>query len=343
MSVSAVISDQTCKSLHLNTVAFCVDENYLPYATFVAMQIRKIDPYPIDICICVPDLGCVPDFFKSLSIRFIALDIQGIHNLPTDHLSIAAYHRLFLPELLKQDYSHIIYLDADVYIRKPFLTDIFAFIATCCCDFSVAAAPYMGEIERLTFPEMLNRKIENYLLRYHKLDHLYRNSGVLVFNVHNYVKENALQHIFNVAANNLDKLESHDQSALNLALLKNIEHLPIQFNWQLNAFSASIIEEVDPFILHFVNVNKPWVTRIYYLDCYITEYETFLAKYYKNLKFRPLTIEDKRYAKPKYKGLKEKISSFRSVSKSQKKQKYLRNFYMNNKDKIFNTFLILDK
>lgn len=337
MSISATINSQTRESYYSNTVAFCVDEKYLPYAAFVAIQIMQVDPYPIDICICVPDLDFVPENLKSLPIRFIELEIQGIEDFPTDHLSIAAYHRLFLPKLLRKDYEHIIYLDADVYIRKPFLKDIFTFITTCDSNFSVAAAPYMGEVELLAFPNMPTDKIKNYLLRYHKLNHLYRNSGVLVFNVNNFVNSKIQQHIFEVAISNIDKLESHDQSALNLALLTDIAHLPLQFNWQLNALSATVVEEIDPYLLHFVNVNKPWVTRIYYLNHYTSEYESFLDKYFSELTFQPLTNEEKRRCNPKYNGIKESLSVPWYKFKAQKKQNNLNNFYQKNKALILKT------
>jgi lipopolysaccharide biosynthesis glycosyltransferase len=343
MSISATLDNQTRKSQHLNTIAFCVDENYLPYATFVAMQIIRIDPYPIDVCICVPSLNCVSEFLKNLPIRFIAIDIQGADSLATGHLSIATYYRLFLPELLKNDYEHIIYLDADVYIRKPFLADIFAIISTYSSPFSVAAAAYMGEVENITFPEKQNNKIKKYLSRYHQLDHLYRNAGVLVFNVENFVASNTQQKIFQTADDNADKLESHDQSALNLALLGNIAQLPLQFNWQLNDLSDSIINEIDPYIIHFVNVNKPWVTRIYYLEDYILEYEAFLSHYFKEINFCPLSSEDKRRSNPKYSGVKEYISFYWYKYKNTKKEDSLRNLYQKNKNKILDAVTKINK
>ena len=343
MLISATLDNQTRESQYLNAIALCVDESYLPYATFVAMQIMETESYPIDICICVPNLDFIPSFLKSLPIRFISIDIQGVLNLPTDHLSIAAYYRLFLPELLKNDYEYIVYLDADVYIRKPFLSDLFYLISTWPHQFSVAAAAYMGEVEQITFPEKQKQKIKTYLSRYHKLKHLYRNSGVLVFHVENFVSFNIQQKIFQVANDNPDKLESHDQSALNLALLDDIIQLPLQFNWQLNALSYSVINEIDPYIIHFVNVNKPWITRIYYLETYFLEYEKFFNRYFKEIIFQPLSDEDKRRSHPKYHGIKKHISFYWYKYKTSRKENALRMLYQNNKNKILKAVIEINR
>lgn len=343
MTISATVLDQTRSNKHSNAIALCVDENYLPYALFVALQIIELESYPIDICICTPNLNNVPEHFKKLPIRFLAVDIEGIDNLRTDHLSKAIYYRLFLPELLKSDYNYIIYLDADVYIRKPFLNELFNIIQNYPDDFSVAASPYMGEVEMLTFPESQNKKIKRYLNRYHSKNHLYRNSGVLILNVKNFLNQDIQSKIFNTIRGNPDKLESHDQSAINLTLLSDISLLPIQFNWQLNPLSFSIINEVDPFIIHFVNVNKPWVTKNYYLKEFINEYESFINKNFTHLRFNPLTEIEKRTINPKYSGIKEAISYRWFKRKVGKKEAQLYKEYNSSKDKILTAISDVNK
>lgn len=319
MPISATILRQSRSQQQSNCIAFCVDDNYLPYALFVATQLLQKQTLPIDICICLPNMDNVPVSFKSLEIRLVEIQITGIDSLPTDHLSLAAYHRLFLPQLFANEYNYIIYLDADIYIKRPFLEDLYELINGFEDDFCVAAAPYMGEAELLTFGRLKNAAIERYIERYHRLAHLYRNSGVLVFNVANYNQQRILDKIIETLISHPDQLESHDQSALNLTLLNDLALLPIIYNWQLNHFSATVIDEFDPYIVHFVNVNKPWAVVKPYLAPYVSAYEAFLTQHFPELGFKPLTDDEKRKQNPKYRGVKELISSRWSTIKSSKR------------------------
>lgn len=343
MTVKAAIRRQTATKNHPNSVAFCVDDNYLPYALFVANQLLKVETFPIDICICLPSIDNIPPAFQNTAIRFVEIDIEGIDNLPTDHLSLAAYYRLFLPELFASDYDHIIYLDADVYIRRPFLHSLFNVIKGFNQDFSVAAAPYMGEVELITFGKLNHTKIQRYLERYHKLGHLYRNSGVLVFNVTLFNQQDILNKILTTTIQYPDHLESHDQSALNLTLLDKLALLPLSYNWQLNQFSQTIIDDINPHIVHFVNINKPWAIRHDYLTPYIAEYVDFLNLHFPDLNVNPLTYDQKRKENPKYKGIKEAISSGWFQFKSRQRQTQLNQQYQSNKPKILDAVSQVEK
>lgn len=58
MDISATISAQTGQAHNDNTLAFCVDDRYLPYALFAAEQFITLHPnFPCDICICLPDIS----------------------------------------------------------------------------------------------------------------------------------------------------------------------------------------------------------------------------------------------------------------------------------------------
>lgn len=81
MNISATISRQTGEAKHNNTLAFCVDENYLPYALFVAEQFITLHTeLPCDICICLPDITKVPK--NSLIQRFVLSNLKlMVYNL----------------------------------------------------------------------------------------------------------------------------------------------------------------------------------------------------------------------------------------------------------------------
>lgn len=301
MDISATISQQTGKAEHDNTLAFCVDENYLPYALFVAEQFITLHPeLPCDICICLPDISKVPKKFLDTKIRFIELHIEGIESLPVGKLSLAAYHRLFLPQIFEDTYQYIIYLDADTYINKPFYKDLITYVNSLELSFSVAAAADIVELKfRSTFKQK-PKTVDNYVKSYHAHGHIYRNSGVLVFNTKKYIKEDILSKVFNYAIENADSLQCHDQSALNRALLKDIALLPFDYNWQINKLTYKLTDAIEPYIIHFISNNKPWRTDNKYTYKYQVFYKDFLLANFPDITLNILNTFDQRRQSPKY-------------------------------------------
>ena len=305
MNVSATISDQIGETKHANTLAFCVDDNYLPFALFAAEQFITLHPnLPCDICICMPDISKVPEKLKNKPIRFIELSISGIDSLPVGRLSLAAYYRLFLPQIFEDTYKYIIYLDADTYIKRPFYNDLLKHVANFKPDFCVAAA---SDIMELKFRSSFNGKqtkvdkvVDKYVKSYHESDHVYRNSGVLVFNTKNYVEADISSKVFNYAIENADSLQCHDQSALNRVLLSEIELLPFDFNWQINKLTYKFTESIDPYIIHFISNNKPWLTDNKYTSKYQDFYKDFLLANFPEITPEILTMFDQRRKSPKY-------------------------------------------
>lgn len=301
MDISASITKQTGQANNVNTLAFCVDENYLPYALFAAEQFITLHPeLPCDICICLPDISKVPQRFQGKGIRFIELSINGIDSLPIGHLSLAAYHRLFLPQIFEGVYHYIIYLDADTFVNKAFYDDLLKHVETLPADFCVAAAADITELNLRSSHRIKAKKVDEYVSSYHKFDHIYRNSGVLVFNTENYVKEEILSKVFNYAIDNADSLQCHDQSALNRVLLDNIALLPFDFNWQIHQLTSELIKSMNPYIIHFISNNKPWNTDNKYTKNYQEFYKEFLSTNFSEINIEVLTGFEQRLKFPKY-------------------------------------------
>ncbi len=310
MNISAVISQQTGEPKNNNTLAFCVDENYLPYALFVAEQFLTLHPeLPCDICICLPDISKVPKKFINTQIRFVELYTKGIESLPVGKLSLAAYHRLFLPQIFEDTYKYIIYLDADTFINKPFYNDLIKHIDSFHSEFCVAAA---ADIMELRFRSTIKQKqgtVYNYIQSYHELNHIYRNSGVLVFNTKNYMKEDILSKIFDYAIENANSLQCHDQSALNRVLLNDIALLPFDFNWQTNKLTYKLTDSVEPYIIHFISSNKPWLTDNKYTAKYQAFYKDFLLTNFPEITLDILNMSDQRRRSPKYQNFAKEFTS----------------------------------
>ena len=300
-NISANISKQTGQAKNSNTLAFCVDENYLPYALFVAEQFIHLHPdMPCDVCICLPDISMVPEKFINSKIRFIELSINGIESLPIGPLSLAAYHRLFLPKIFEDTYKYIIYLDADTYLNKPFFYDLLLHINNLSENFCVAAAADIIELKIRSVCDNNIKIKEDYINLYHRYNHIYRNSGMLVFNTKNYNDQNILNKVFTYAVHNIAHLQCHDQSALNGALLSDIALLPFDFNWQIHKLTYQITEAMDPYIIHFISNNKPWHTDNRYTKNYQKFYREFLSVNFPELTRDISTIYDQRRKSPKY-------------------------------------------
>lgn len=301
VNISASISEQTGQAHNNNALAFCVDDRYLPYALFVATQfIEKHPVLPCDICICMPDISKVPQDFHGGNIRFIEISIEGISEMPIGQLSLAAYYRLFLPKIFQDTYEYILYLDADTYINRPFYDEILYCISNFKSEFCIAAAADISELQIRLNPTQKLKKIEKYVSSYHEFNHIYRNSGVLVFNTDKYNKYGILEKIFSYANDNIEKLQCHDQSALNGALINNIELLPFNFNWQMHKLTYDLTESVNPYIIHFISENKPWSLDNYLTKNYQQLYISFLNKYFPSMNYSILTTEQKRIKSPKY-------------------------------------------
>ncbi|WP_227430616.1 glycosyltransferase family 8 protein [Psychrobacter sp. I-STPA6b] len=299
--LNANITEQNRPATHDNALAFCVDNNYLPYALFVAHQFIAHHPdNPCDICICLPDISQIPQHLLSSSIRFVELQIEGMDNLPVGRLSLAAYHRLFLPQLFAEDYDYIIYLDADAYIMRPFYTQIMQLIQSYPEDFSVAAAADVMELKLQITPSRKFSKVESYVLKYHQHKHLYRNSGVLILNTKNYRQQDVLPRVFGYAFEHINELQCHDQSALNGALLHEIAILPFMFNWQVHSLTYELTDEFKPYIIHFIGNNKPWRLTNRYTQPFQESYQQFIEKNFPKQEFSVYTEYEKRQKQPKY-------------------------------------------
>jgi lipopolysaccharide biosynthesis glycosyltransferase len=54
-----------------------------------------------------------------LQLEWLRPDVEQVRDLPvSDHISIAAYLRLLMPELLPRDVTRVIYMDADMMVRR---------------------------------------------------------------------------------------------------------------------------------------------------------------------------------------------------------------------------------
>lgn len=270
------IKNSTSQSQHKKAVAFCVDRNYLPYASFVAQQIvAKEQNIDFDIVICLPHTEELPQINPSSNIRYCSIDYSSMLNLPVGRLSIAAYYKIFLPAIFKDDYEQILYFDADVYLNQSCISSLMDKHKE---DKGIVMAVDISEIERKSGLNFHN----NYLDRYVALKHQYRNSGVILYNTEKLLAINYLDQLMEYAQKNKSKLLRHDQTLINTVLHDQIGSLSFLYNYQLIETTIPLLDEFKPKVLHFVGELKPWNTEHGFIGSYHEEYNTFMKHYFPN-------------------------------------------------------------
>lgn len=172
-----------------------------------------------------------------------------------DHISIAAYYRLKLPDLLPKDLSRIIYLDCDMIVtgslRPLWNMDISGVAVAAVTDnLSFSSETF----ERLSLP----------------VGDKYFNSGLLLINLDYWRLANVFEDALLIAENKADVLLWHDQDILNLLFHAHWKVLPYRWNVMNTLmrpfvyYTPSLIQEIDNEIRHRVVIHytcawKPWI------------------------------------------------------------------------------------
>lgn len=193
-----------------------------------------------------------------------------------DHVSIAAYLRLFIPSLIPDNVQKILYLDGDIIcadsLRPLYETDL--------KDYSIAAI----------YDDITN-KLETFVrLKYEKKNG-YFNSGVMLLNL-NYWRLNKIQEkVLDFMLKNKEICVWHDQDALNKILNGTVKFTSIKYNVlerlyenennYPTSFDTEIKEAVEnPVIIHFATNKKPWVyeSKCPFTDVWLKLYKHLFDK-----------------------------------------------------------------
>ena len=190
-------------------------------------------------------------------IHWHQVDAERFDKLPDnrDHVSLATYLRLFIPELLGEKSSRVIYLDCDTIV-----TDRLIKLWGQSFDGSpIAAAPDEGgltQAKRLDFDG----------------DGFYFNAGVLVFDLDKINPKEFLRSVEEIVADETIDLELQDQDILNLVFKEKTHRLDLRWNANTRLYTPDDIqptysqeEALDaataPGIIHFTDRKKPWHTN----------------------------------------------------------------------------------
>ena len=217
-------------------------------------------------------------------------------------LSIETYYRFFVAELLPDDASKALYMDADILCTDKldalFETDL----SECPC----------GMVLDQTYADIqfYNRLDYDFTERYY-------NAGVILINLDYWRKNGVAQQLLDYIGNNPDKCLLYDQDAINAVFHGKIKSLDFKYNLQTGFFRVPLWanrqgaigfddEKIEkkywkdiqedlkhPVLVHFCIHYKPW-----HKECNVPFAELwrkFYAMQYgiKRIKPRPKTFKEK--------------------------------------------------
>lgn len=188
------------------------------------------------------------------TISFYTIDVSSIQQyliVKVANFPISIYYRLLLADILPESVHKVLYLDADIIVRHN-LTKLYD---TNIDNVALAAVTEPdgsdGSCERLGYPSELG----------------YFNSGVILFNLDYFRKNNVTEKLINFIKENPEKLGCPDQDTLNFVLRNEKRMLPLKYNVQEGFFrvrpeALATKEQLsaiqDPYIVHFTTNEKPW-------------------------------------------------------------------------------------
>ncbi len=172
--------------------------------------------------------------------------------------SIATYYRLFLANILPEKIEKVLYLDADIIVRKSLRnlweTDLRNFAFAGVHD-TTSDTPLHYNL--LHFPMSLD----------------YYNAGVILINLKYWRAVNALNMFCKYARENFQSLNYHDQDIINYIFRENKMPIDVKYNMMteflysddklIKKHNYDFIESIklsrnDPVIVHFIKDIKPW-------------------------------------------------------------------------------------
>lgn len=187
-------------------------------------------------------------------ITFIKIDnkqFQKFYLPPVGHFNYVNYYRLLIPSIVKK-YKKIIYLDADVIVKKNI------------------NKLYETDISNHFLAGVKSQTSDSNIIRLNmSTSSSYINSGVLLFNSEKWRKENIDKKLFNFIRNNSknkkQKLINPDQDAINIVLNKNdnIKFLSQKWNaeFRTDIKPSSDYQKIikNSYIIHYLTADKPWL------------------------------------------------------------------------------------
>lgn len=192
--------------------------------------------------------------FPNVQVAFQTFSIDDPARFPiTGHISLAAYIRVFLADILPATWTKALYLDCDLIVRSR-LTPIWEVDLS---GFAIGAVREPGNSRHadLGMPPSAN----------------YINSGLLLVNLAYWREKHVKEDLLSFITRYPDKLVCWDQDAINACLHDHVKLLPDKWNvthpFYLGPYrslrgirSTDLLQlQRSPAVVHFSGPTKPWM------------------------------------------------------------------------------------
>ena len=301
-------------------IVICTDNNYvMPAGVLICSICENNMAEKINFHIIIDD-AFIEESRQSLSevvqsysheIYFHRIERNQFSSFPiglkgqSRHLTLAAYYRLFLGNILPSTTRKVLYLDCDIIVRQNLLelwnTDIEEYAIGYVADQNEGLISFYN---LLKYPQNLG----------------YFNSGVLLINLDYWRNHNLLEEYLEFLKNYPERALTFDQDVLNYVLRNRKKRLPLKYNVQ-SGFLCKIVnisweyeDELEeainsPCIIHYVDPMKPWIKGCDH------PYKSEFFKYRQLTKWKNYPLQKLRIKLSKKESVKRFLSRFGIVSK----------------------------
>lgn len=273
-------------------IAFVTDENYFKHM-FVAIESilrnmreeSKITFYILDLGIHEESIKLIQKRYtnhSTVKIEFIKVDNSNLLKYAVKtHVSISAYAKIYIPDLIKVD--KLIYLDCDLIVNAD-ITKLWSEFESEVCVKAVWDPFY------------------NYDNKYLGIDNMNKtfNSGVMLLNLNLMREMNASLKLKTFLDKYHDKTKLHDQAAFNAIFKEHWRKLDLTWNCQVsilqNNYKKLNISKKEyrqlyknAQIIHFTSNSKPWHFRNRHP--YKKIYKDFYQAIFDELQYKDINIK----------------------------------------------------
>ena len=248
------------------------DDNYAPFVATTMASILKntksqIDFYVLSDGITAKNKAKIANerkWFKNFSLKFIDIEkeLTGLSDI--NHLTRAAYGRLFIPDLVP-NVKKALYLDNDMIIKK----DIKSVYDIDLEGYAVAAVAEIKSVQKL-----YNQRLNKYFSANIPSEHRYFNSGMLLMDTEKWRQENIKDNLLQIALKHSgDKnFFCQDQDALNIYFASKYKEVG-KFANNETALMKEFVDEINEgkdvklteqsiynmtTVVHYAGAQKPW-------------------------------------------------------------------------------------
>lgn len=252
-------------------IAFCTDTNYVMPTGVAMISICENNKDDITFHLVITDEGTSPDEVDTKVKPLLDIadkygkraqkyslkkeQLSAFECKGAGYISTTAFARIFLPDILPNGISKVLYLDCDIACNGS-LTELWEIEIE---DYAIA-----GVIDCNGTHADYHARIQT------PINVPYINSGILIMNLDKWRKDGLIEQVCNCAIERQFPLL--DQDTLNFYFQNKIKLLPVKYNVQtLFIFGGelqwhvdySLLEEIrdaikKPLIIHYLTANKPW-------------------------------------------------------------------------------------